>query len=98
MKRKIGGRRIRRSGDLTHARAFRLLPRPPRCLPGFSGFQVHLKDAVTVDDFVKMRESRDATLSPPKLLEPSLRANVRAGHLTDPFFDTKLVDAKGVTP
>lgn len=59
---------------------------------------VHLKDAVTVDDFVKMRESRDATLSPPKLLEPSLRANVRAGHLTDPFFDTKLVDAKGVTP
>jgi glyoxylase-like metal-dependent hydrolase (beta-lactamase superfamily II) len=59
---------------------------------------VHLKDAVSVDDFVKMRESRDATLSAPKLLEPSLRANVRAGHLTDPFFDTKLVDAQGVTP
>ena len=59
---------------------------------------VHLKDAVTVDDFVKMREARDATLSPPKLLEPSLRANVRAGHLSDPFFDIKLVDANGVTP
>lgn len=54
---------------------------------------VHLKDAVAAEDFVAMREARDATLSPPKLLEPSLRANVRAGHLSDPFFD-----AKGVTP
>jgi hypothetical protein len=54
---------------------------------------VHLKDAVAVEDFVKLRETRDATLSPPKLLEPSLRANVRAGHLSDSFFD-----AKGVMP
>jgi glyoxylase-like metal-dependent hydrolase (beta-lactamase superfamily II) len=47
---------------------------------------VHLKNAVTADEFVQMREARDATLSPPKLLEPSLRANIRAGHLSDPFF------------
>ncbi len=53
---------------------------------------VHLKDAVTLEEFVAMREARDATLSPPKLLEPSLRANVRAGHLSDPFFDTKGVN------
>jgi glyoxylase-like metal-dependent hydrolase (beta-lactamase superfamily II) len=47
---------------------------------------IHLKDAVTADAFVLMRETRDATLSAPKLLEPSLRANIRAGHLSDPFF------------
>lgn len=48
---------------------------------------IHLKDAVTVEAFVNMRETRDATLSAPKLLEPSLRANIRAGHLSDPFFE-----------
>jgi hypothetical protein len=41
---------------------------------------------VTLEQFVDMREKRDSTLKAPKLLEPSLRANVRAGHLDDPFF------------
>ncbi len=54
---------------------------------------VHLKNAVTADEFVQMREARDATLAPPKLLEPSLRANIRSGHLSDPFFEIR-----GVTP
>lgn len=32
-------------------------------------------------DFVAMRSARDATLPPPKLLEPALRANIKAGSL-----------------
>lgn len=61
---------------------------PPQFLtdPVSQRANVHLKDAVTADEFVQIREARDATLSPPKLLEPSLRANVRAGHLSDPYF------------
>jgi len=47
---------------------------------------IHLKDGVTLAQFVDMREKRDATLKPPKLLEPSLRTNIRAGHLDDPYF------------
>ncbi|MBM4216155.1 MAG: MBL fold metallo-hydrolase [Gammaproteobacteria bacterium] len=47
---------------------------------------IHLKGGVTLEQFVDMREKRDATLKAPKLLEPSLRANIRAGHLEDPYF------------
>lgn len=47
---------------------------------------IHLKGGVTREQFVDMRETRDATLKAPKLLEPSLRANIRAGHLDDPYF------------
>ena len=34
---------------------------------------------VSEDDFVKMRETRDATLSMPKLILPSVQVNMRAG-------------------
>ena len=54
---------------------------------------IHLNNVAAAQEFAVMRDARDATLSPPRLLEPSLRANVRAGHLADPFFK-----AKGVTP
>jgi len=47
---------------------------------------IHLQGGVTREQFVQMRESRDATLAEPRLLEPSLRANIRAGELADPFF------------
>jgi len=40
---------------------------------------VHVNDAVSEDAFVAMREARDATLSVPKLLLPSIQVNVRAG-------------------
>jgi glyoxylase-like metal-dependent hydrolase (beta-lactamase superfamily II) len=40
---------------------------------------VHLKDGVSEDDFVKMRDARDATLSAPRLLLPSIQVNIRAG-------------------
>ncbi len=40
---------------------------------------VHLKDGVTEDAFVDMRETRDATLAAPVLLLPSIQVNIRAG-------------------
>jgi glyoxylase-like metal-dependent hydrolase (beta-lactamase superfamily II) len=42
---------------------------------------VHLTACVTEDEFVRMREERDATLSTPKLLLPSIQVNIRAGRL-----------------
>jgi glyoxylase-like metal-dependent hydrolase (beta-lactamase superfamily II) len=42
---------------------------------------VHLAGGVTEDDFVQMRETRDATLSTPRLLLPSIQVNIRAGRL-----------------
>jgi hypothetical protein len=36
-------------------------------------------EGVTEDEFVKMRETRDATLSTPLLLLPSIQVNIRAG-------------------
>lgn len=41
---------------------------------------VHVHDAVSEDEFVAMREQRDAGLSVPKLLLPSIQVNIRAGH------------------
>ena len=40
---------------------------------------VHVKDGVSEDAFVAMRIARDATLSAPRLLLPSIQVNMRAG-------------------
>ena len=40
---------------------------------------IHVGGGATESDFVAMRTARDATLPVPKLLEPALRANIRAG-------------------
>ncbi len=40
---------------------------------------VHVKDGVSERDFVAMRTARDATLSAPRLLLPSIQVNIRAG-------------------
>jgi glyoxylase-like metal-dependent hydrolase (beta-lactamase superfamily II) len=42
---------------------------------------IHVKDGVTEDEFVAMREARDKTLPMPKLIIPSLQCNMRAGQL-----------------
>ena len=42
---------------------------------------IHVHDGVSEDDFVKMRTTRDATLSAPSLLLPSIQVNMRAGKL-----------------
>jgi len=45
---------------------------------------VHIGGGVTEEDYVKMREARDATLAAPVLLLPSLQVNIRAGQLPEP--------------
>jgi len=40
---------------------------------------VHVKNGVTEEEFVAMRSKRDATLSAPRLLLPSIQVNIRAG-------------------
>jgi glyoxylase-like metal-dependent hydrolase (beta-lactamase superfamily II) len=45
---------------------------------------VHAHDGVTEDEFVAMREARDATLAMPRLILPSVQVNMRAGHLPPP--------------
>jgi glyoxylase-like metal-dependent hydrolase (beta-lactamase superfamily II) len=47
---------------------------------------IHLQGGVSREQFVTMREARDAKLKEPRLLEASLRANIRAGRLDDPYF------------
>jgi glyoxylase-like metal-dependent hydrolase (beta-lactamase superfamily II) len=39
----------------------------------------HVKDGMSEEEFVQMREARDAKLAPPLLLLPSIQVNMRAG-------------------
>ncbi len=45
---------------------------------------VHVRDGISEDAFVAMRQARDATLSMPTLILPSVQVNMRAGHLPEP--------------
>lgn len=45
---------------------------------------VHVHEGVSEQDFVALREARDATLAPPALILPSLQVNIRAGALPPP--------------
>jgi glyoxylase-like metal-dependent hydrolase (beta-lactamase superfamily II) len=45
---------------------------------------IHVRDGVTEDEFVAMREARDRTLAMPKLIIPSLQVNMKAGELPAP--------------
>jgi glyoxylase-like metal-dependent hydrolase (beta-lactamase superfamily II) len=45
---------------------------------------IHAHDGITEDEFVMMREARDATLEMPRLILPSVQVNMRAGHLPPP--------------
>lgn len=42
---------------------------------------VHISGGVSEDEYVKMREERDAELNAPKLIIPSLQVNMRAGEI-----------------
>ncbi|PXA91505.1 MBL fold metallo-hydrolase [Nostoc sp. 3335mG] len=44
---------------------------------------VHVHDGVGEDAFVAMRETRDASLTAPKLLLPSIQVNIRAGRFSE---------------
>lgn len=45
---------------------------------------VHVHEGVSEDDFVAMRDARDATLSMPRLILPSIQVNIHGGHLPEP--------------
>ncbi|MEE4211594.1 MAG: MBL fold metallo-hydrolase [Parvularcula sp.] len=45
---------------------------------------IHVKDGIGEDEFVKMRTARDATLEMPALILPSVQINMNAGNLPDP--------------
>lgn len=45
---------------------------------------VHIHEGVGEDEFVEMRRQRDATLSMPRLILPSLQVNIRGGRLPEP--------------
>ncbi|MBX9455103.1 MAG: MBL fold metallo-hydrolase [Rhizobium sp.] len=45
---------------------------------------IHVRDGVSEDEFVAMRTARDATLSMPKLIIPSIQVNMKAGALPEP--------------
>ena len=45
---------------------------------------IHVRDGIGEDEFVAMRQARDATLEVPTLILPSIQVNVRAGGLPPP--------------
>ena len=42
---------------------------------------IHVRDGISEDEFVAMRQARDATLEVPTLILPSIQVNVRGGQL-----------------
>jgi len=45
---------------------------------------VHAHEGIAQDDFVAMRDARDATLTMPKLILPAIQVNICAGRLPEP--------------
>lgn len=50
---------------------------------------IHVRDGVSEQAFVEMREARDATLAMPRLIIPSIQVNMHAGQLPAPEADGK---------
>ena len=44
---------------------------------------IHIRDSVSEEEFVELREGRDSQLGMPKLILPSIQVNIRAGKLPD---------------
>lgn len=45
---------------------------------------IHVRDGITEDEFVRLRTERDKTLAMPRLIVPSIQVNMRAGHFPEP--------------
>jgi len=45
---------------------------------------IHVRDGISEDEFVRVREARDKTLELPKLIIPSIQVNMRGGNLPEP--------------
>ena len=50
---------------------------------------IHVKDGIDEETYVKMRTERDAQLGMPKLIIPSVQVNMRAGDMPEPAADGK---------
>ncbi|MFS4583045.1 MBL fold metallo-hydrolase [Phaeobacter sp. C3_T13_0] len=48
---------------------------------------IHIGQGRPIDEFVAMRDARDATLAMPRLILPSLQVNIRAGQMPEPDDD-----------
>ncbi|MEX0340207.1 MAG: MBL fold metallo-hydrolase [Arenibacterium sp.] len=48
---------------------------------------VHIGQGRPIEEFVEMRDARDATLGMPRLILPSLQVNMRAGNMPEPDSD-----------
>lgn len=58
--------------------------RPVRCettIGASKAWNIHLCASTTREEFIALRTERDATLPPPRLLYPSIRANIAAGRM-----------------
>lgn len=61
--------------------------REPQCVSTVGEqkrLNVHVHEGVSEEDFVRMRQMRDATLSMPVLMLASVQVNMRAGHMPEP--------------
>jgi glyoxylase-like metal-dependent hydrolase (beta-lactamase superfamily II) len=45
---------------------------------------IHIGTGKSKEDFIAMRDARDATLAMPRLIIPSLQVNMRAGQMPEP--------------
>lgn len=45
---------------------------------------IHVGAGRSIEEFVSMRDTRDATLAMPRLILPALQVNMRAGHMPEP--------------
>jgi glyoxylase-like metal-dependent hydrolase (beta-lactamase superfamily II) len=59
-------------------------PRPMTTVAEQRSGNVHVRDGIGEDQFVAMREERDADLAVPALILPAIQVNIRAGRLPDP--------------
>jgi glyoxylase-like metal-dependent hydrolase (beta-lactamase superfamily II) len=51
---------------------------------------IHARDGIEEEEFVRMRTERDKTLGMPRLILPSVQVNIRAGELPPPEDDGKI--------
>jgi hypothetical protein len=45
---------------------------------------IHVRNGISEEEFVTMRNNRDASLEMPTLILPSVQINMRAGHFPEP--------------
>src|SRR5690625_5550526 len=53
-------------------------PSPQSTVGAQKWHNIHVREGISQEEFVSVREKRDATLAMPRLLLPSLQVNIRA--------------------